>query len=74
MQKSKTLTWYSNELGYTHTLVLHVIAAASYLCEDPEEGRQMRIRAGIWSNGTDGKMPGDKPKETSAEKLIKGIE
>jgi hypothetical protein len=28
MKKSKTLTWYSNELGYTHALVQHVVEAA----------------------------------------------
>jgi len=50
----KVCAWYDNEMGYTHTLVLHVIAAASYLLPE-EEGRQMRIKAGIWSNGKDGK-------------------
>jgi len=47
------LTWYNHEMGYTHTLLLHVIAAASYLLPE-EEGRQMRINAGLWTNGRDG--------------------
>lgn len=51
----KVLAWYDNEGGYTHTLVLHVIAAASYLLPE-EEGRQMRIKAGIWSSNKDGKQ------------------
>ncbi len=49
----KVLAWYDNEAGYTHTLLLHVIAAASYLLPE-EEGRQMRIKAGLWTNGKDG--------------------
>lgn len=28
MNSAKTLTWYRNEKGYTHTLVRHVLAAA----------------------------------------------
>ena len=50
----KVLAWYDNEMGYTHTLLLHVIAAGSYLLPE-EEGREMRKRAGLWTNGKDGK-------------------
>ncbi len=50
----KVLSWYDNEMGYTHTLVQHVLAVASYLLPE-EEGRQMRIRNGIWGGGLDGK-------------------
>jgi glyceraldehyde-3-phosphate dehydrogenase/erythrose-4-phosphate dehydrogenase len=27
--KEKVLAWYDNEMGYTHTLIEHVLAAAA---------------------------------------------
>ncbi len=55
----KVMAWYDNEMGYTTTLVQHVILSASYLLP-PEEGKEMRKRAGIW-HGPD--QPGWKPRE-----------
>ena len=37
----KVLAWYDNEMGYTHTLVQHVILAGSHLYGE-EEGQKIR--------------------------------
>ena len=51
---SNKVAWFRNEMGYVSTLIRHVIAAGTYLLPE-EEGRQARIKAGIWGNGLDGK-------------------